>query len=76
MVNQRERKGASSTTYRVVTATLGVVFVGVAITILVISEHTLGPVAAALVIAALGVEAIVSAWRNRLSWLARIGPLP
>lgn len=68
--------GTSSTTYRVFTALLGTVFVGMAVVILVISERSFGPLVATLVIGALGIDAIVSAIRNRLSWLARIGPLP
>ncbi len=76
MTNPRDRQGMHSTTYRVFTAALGVVFVGVAAVILAISELTFGPLAAALVIGALGVDAIISAWHDRKSWLARIGPLP
>ena len=76
MTNAPDRQGTRSTTYRVFTAVLGVVFVGVAIVILVISERTFGPFTAALVVGALGVNAIVSALRNRECWLARIGPLP
>ena len=76
MTNPPDRQGTRSTTYRAFTAILGVIFVAVAVVILAISEHTFGPLAAALVIGALGVDAIVSAWRNREPWLARIGPLP
>lgn len=76
MTNSPDRQGTRSTTYRVFTAALGVIFVGVAVVILAISELTFGPLAAALVVGALGVDAIASALRNQESWLARIGPLP
>lgn len=76
MTNPPDRQGTKSTTYHVFTAALGVIFVAVAVVIVAISEFTFGPLAAALVVGALGVDAIVSAWRHRESWLARIGPLP
>ena len=76
MTNPPGRQGTRSTTYRVFTAALGVMFVAMAVFIVVISEFTFGPLAAAVVVGALGVDAIVSAWRNQDSWLARIGPLP
>lgn len=76
MTNPADRQGTRSTAYRAFTAVLGIIFVGIAIVILAISERTFGPLAAAVVIGALGVDAIVSALRNRESWLARIGPLP
>lgn len=76
MPNAPDRQGTRSTTYRLFTAALGVVFVGTAAVILAISEHTFGPVIAAVVIGALGIDAIISALRNRESWLARIGPMP
>lgn len=76
MTNPSGRHGTRSTTYRAFTAALGVIFVAIGVVIVAISELTFGPLAAAVVVGALGVDAIGSALRNRESWLARIGPLP
>ncbi len=59
-----------------VTAVFGAVLVGAAMAIPALSEPTFRSLAAALIIGFLGVEAIVSAYRGRLSLLSRIGPLP
>ena len=57
---------------------IGVFFVGVAVAILVTSRNDLsvGAVLAAVVIGGLGIEALLSAVRNRRCLLSRIGPLP
>lgn len=57
---------------------IGVFFVGVAVAILVTSRNDLsvGAVLAAVVIGGLGIEAVLSAVRNRRCLLSRIGPLP
>ena len=63
---------------RVAAAVIGVLFVAVALAIVVTSVRDLstGPVLAAIVIGSLGVEALISAARNRRCLLSRIGPLP
>jgi len=65
-----------SKTYRIVTATFGLLLLAISIAILVVSDRTIGPVLAAAAIGTLGIDAIVSALRNKLSLLSRIGPLP
>lgn len=67
---------SQSNTYRAVTFAFGVVFTVVAFIILVLSEVSLGSVTAAVLVGGLGVDAIVSALRNKQSLMARIGPLP
>jgi multisubunit Na+/H+ antiporter MnhG subunit len=63
---------------RWVTAAVGVLFVGIAIAILVTaaSERPIAAFLAALVTGGLGLDALLSAARNRRSFLSRIGPLP
>jgi hypothetical protein len=63
---------------RVAAVLIGALFVGIALAILVSFMHDLsvGPVLAALVIGGLGIEALLSAARNRRCLLSRIGPLP
>jgi len=68
--------GEVSRTNRVVTAAFGLLFTVVSIAIVVVSDRTVGPMLAAAVFGILGVEAIISAWRNKASLLSRIGPLP
>lgn len=62
--------------YRLITAVVGALFLAIAVAILVVSELTVGPILAAVVLGFLGVDAILGAWRNRPSLLSRIGPLP
>lgn len=62
--------------YRMVTAVFGVFFAALAVAIVVASERTIGALLAAGVIGLLGVDALVSAYRNKPSLLSRIGPLP
>lgn len=61
---------------RMVTGLVGALFVGVAIVIMFTAGNDVYSGLAALVIGALGVEAIVSAVRGRRALLSRIGPLP
>ena len=63
---------------RLVSAFFGVLFVAIAVAIVVVTLDS-GNIAAhllALLIGFLGVEALLSAARNRPSLLSRIGPLP
>ena len=76
MPNTDQRRDKGSVTYRGVTAVVGALFSAISVTILVVSELTVGPVLAAVVLGCLGVDAILGAWRNRPSLLSRIGPLP
>lgn len=70
--------GMRSRPYRGVTATFGLVFIALAVVILFTADrqHRIGAFGAAFIVGGLGVDAVVSAARNRLSILARIGPLP
>ncbi len=63
---------------RIAAVVIGALFVGIALAILVSFVHDLsvGPVLAAIVIGGLGIEALLSAARNRRCLLSRIGPLP
>ncbi len=63
---------------RVAAVLVGALFVAIAIVILASFMHDLsvGPVLAAVVIGGLGIEALLSAVRNRRCLLSRIGPLP
>jgi uncharacterized membrane protein YczE len=67
-----------SKTARIVTAVFGVFLIVLAIGILLAVEEPIGVGAllAALVVGLLGVDACVSAARNRRSLVERIGPLP
>lgn len=63
---------------RIVTALFGVLFVVLAIVIMVVTgpPWDVGAVIGGLVVGGLGVDAVVSAARDRPSLLSRIGPLP
>jgi hypothetical protein len=78
MAEPSEKHGSQSRVQRWVTAAFGALFVGIAVAILYFSgsEHRFGAYAAALVVGGLGVDALLSATRNRRSMLSRIGPLP
>jgi hypothetical protein len=65
-----------SKTYRLVTAAFGVLFAVIALVMVVVSDRSLGPLLVAAVVGILGVDAVVSALRNKPSLLSRIGPLP
>lgn len=67
---------SSSKRYRLVTAAFGLLFAFLAIAIFVVSDRTVGPLFAAVVLGSLGIEAITSAFRNKPSLLSRIGPFP
>jgi hypothetical protein len=69
---------SQGTRERVAAAVIGALFVVLALAILASSVHDLsvGPLMAALVIGALGIEALLSAARRRRCLLSRIGPLP
>jgi hypothetical protein len=63
---------------RVAAVLIGALFVGIALAILASFMHDLsvGALLAAVVIGGLGIEALLSAARNRRCLLSRIGPLP
>lgn len=63
---------------RVVTAAFGVIFTGLAVAIIVtaVASTLTGSLIAASIVGMLGVDALISAVRNKRSLLSRIGPLP
>jgi len=63
---------------KIVTALFGVFFIALALLILATAWESapIGAAIAALVVAFLGVDAVISVWRGRSSLLSRIGPLP
>lgn len=65
-----------SRAHRWVTAAIGLLFAASAVAIVVVSDRSVGPLLAAGVVGALGVDAVVSALRNKRAMLSRIGPLP
>jgi threonine/homoserine/homoserine lactone efflux protein len=69
---------AGKSSGRWITAAFGLMFVGIAIAILYTSasDQPIGAFATATLVGWLGVDALVSAARNRRSLLSRIGPLP
>ncbi len=69
-------KTTGSSTYRLITAAIGLLFAVVGVVILFVSNFTIGPVVTAAVIIILGIDAVVSSYRNKPSLLSRIGPLP
>lgn len=71
-----KNNSSGSRNYRIVTAVFGLFFVVLAVAIVVVSDRTVGPLLAAVVISVLGIDAIASALRNKPSLLSRIGPLP
>jgi len=52
----------------------GIFFVALGAAIAIVGDRWAYIVAAVLIL--LGVQAAVSGWRGRRSWLSRIGPLP
>lgn len=66
----------NSKTFRFVHAAFGLLFAAIAVAIVIVSDRSLGPILAAIVIGILGVDAVASAIRNKQSLLSRIGPLP
>ena len=65
-----------SMTHRLVTGAFGAFFTVIAIVVFVVSDRTIGPLLAAICLGLLGINAMVSAYRNTPSILSRIGPLP
>ena len=63
---------------RWVTGAIGILFAGIAAAIVYSSaaDHPFGAFASAAVVGWLGVDALLSAARNRRSILSRIGPFP
>jgi len=66
----------NSTAFRFISAAIGLLFAAIAVAIVIVSDRSLGPILAAIVIGILGVDAMASAIRNKPSLLSRIGPLP
>jgi uncharacterized membrane protein YdcZ (DUF606 family) len=68
----------SSRSWRWIGACLGAVFLAAAIVIVVqgLPGPSAGEIVAALVLGGLGLDAVISALRDRRSLLERIGPLP
>ena len=71
-----EHQPMQSNVYRTITCAFGVLFLASAIAIFVVSEVSYGTMVAGVLVGGLGLDAIVSALRNKKSLLARIGPLP
>ena len=63
-------------TMRIVTAAIGLLFVVAAVVILFVADGSVKTWIGAGVVGGLGLDALVSALRDRRSLLARIGPLP
>lgn len=78
MTNPNTRDVQGSKTRRIVTAVFGVFLMVLAIAILLSADEPMGVGAfvVSLVMALLGVDACVSAARNKPSLVERIGPLP
>lgn len=75
--SRNSRSVPTNKVYRWVTATVGLFFVGLAVTIVCFSNNKqVEAYIGVLLIGGLGVDALVSAARNRQSILSRIGPLP
>jgi hypothetical protein len=78
MTNPIDRDVQRSKAGRIVTAVFGVFLIVLAIVILLSVEESMGvgALVASLVVGLLGVDACVSAARNKRSLVERIGPLP
>ena len=65
-------------TGRTIPVAFGIFFVALAFLVLLVAWETapLGACIASLALAALGVDVVFSAYRNKRSLLSRIGPLP
>jgi F0F1-type ATP synthase membrane subunit c/vacuolar-type H+-ATPase subunit K len=70
--------GGSKSSGRWVTVAFGLLFVGIAIAIVYTSatDYPIGALFTAAAVGLLGVDALISAARDRRSILSRIGPLP
>lgn len=72
-----EQDSSESTAERIGAAVVGLLFVGVSLLILALMpQDTTWHQIVALVVAGLGLDAIVSAIRGKRPLLSRIGPLP
>lgn len=75
--SKQDKPFHSRTVYRLISAALGAVLVGIGLgSLLLGSGYTMFRIAAGLAFFALGIESIWSACKGRESWLSRIGPLP
>ncbi|WP_216901609.1 hypothetical protein [Synechococcus sp. CCY 9618] len=59
-----------------ITLAIGALFIGLALTVLMVSDRTAGPLLGALALGGLGIDAVASVIQRRPSLLERIGPLP
>ncbi|MBL8224642.1 MAG: hypothetical protein JNM50_04870 [Chromatiales bacterium] len=64
--------------HRAVTAVFGIFLLGLAAAVIASSDSStrLPAALAAVALAVLGVDALVSAVRGRRAWVSRLGPLP
>lgn len=69
---------ATRSVHRLVTGAFGILLVVVAVLVASNSHatHRVGALIVAVVLAALGIDAMVAAIRARRAWVSRIGPLP
>jgi hypothetical protein len=76
--NRMSRPRQHSRLDRIVTSAFGLLLLGLAIAIILLTEGGMstGPLLVSAVLAALGLDALISVARNRRSLLSRIGPLP
>ncbi|MEO8839158.1 MAG: hypothetical protein ABI351_10650 [Herbaspirillum sp.] len=58
------------------TYAFGIFFLVLGIVIFVVAEFSFGTLMAGVLVGGLGLDAIISAFRNKTSLLAKIGPLP
>jgi hypothetical protein len=71
-----DHPSSQSKVYRAVTYAFGILFVMLGLAIFVVAEFSLGSLIAGVLVGAFGLDAIVNTFRNKMSLLARIGPLP
>jgi hypothetical protein len=71
-----EDKIEKSNKTKTIEVLFGLFFFGIAISILVFSELYWGSLLVSFVIFVLAIDLIISAWKNKMSLLSRIGPLP
>lgn len=78
MPNPVDQRKVASKAERIGSAVIGVLFIAVAVWLLVITlpQPEIGKLLVALVVGSLGVEALISAFQRRRSFLSRLGPLP
>lgn len=61
---------------KIVEFIFGIFFIGIAITILFITELYWGSILVSLVVGILGIDLIISAFNNKISLLSKIGSIP